>query len=67
MMFQKFIDDPSRSIVVGGPDDAESVGWARHVAMHNGIPWYGLPRASKDEMVSREFVDAIVSELKSDR
>jgi len=63
MMFQQFLDQPSRRLILGGPDDAESVGWARHVARHNDIPWYGLPKGAKEMIVAAEFVDAIVDAL----
>jgi hypothetical protein len=64
MMVERYLSAPfRRKLIVGGPDDAESTGWARHVAKHHGIPWHRLPKKEKHRQVASSFVDAIANAL----
>ena len=64
MMFEKHISNPQkRKLIVGGPDDAQSVGWAKHVARHHGIEWHTLPKSEKNNLVADSFIEAIANAL----
>ncbi|MEM7247480.1 MAG: nucleoside 2-deoxyribosyltransferase domain-containing protein [Acidobacteriota bacterium] len=59
-LFQRWLREPSRRrLVVGSPDDAESLGWARHVVRHHGLTWHSLSVKEKNRLVADSFVDAL--------
>lgn len=61
---QEYLRRPhQRRFIIGGPDDAESVKWAKKMTDMHGIPWYGLPVERKNELVAPEFVEAIAGAL----
>lgn len=61
---QEYLRQPQqRRFIIGGPDDADSVKWARKLTDIHGIPWYGLPVSRKNELVAPEFIEAIAQAL----
>lgn len=52
-----------RHFIVGGPEDAESVKWARRIAAVHGIKWHSLPRELKGEQVAASFIEEIADKL----
>ncbi len=61
---QEYLRRPDqRKFIIGGPDDADSVKWAKKMTDIHGIPWYSLPVDRKEELVSPDFVEAIALAL----
>lgn len=61
---QEYLRQPQkRRFIIGGPDDAESVKWAKKMTDMHGIRWYGLPVSRKQELVAPEFIEAIAQAL----
>jgi hypothetical protein len=61
---QEYLRQPQkRRFIIGGPDDAESVKWAKKMTDMHGIPWHGLPVSRKDVLVAPEFIEAIAQAL----
>ncbi len=63
---QEYLKNPrKRTFVVGAPDDAQNVKWARQVALANRIPWHSLPAGEKTKLVPDSLVGAVVTALVS--
>jgi hypothetical protein len=63
---QEYLRRPQqRKFIIGGPDDAESVKWAKKMTDIHGIPWHSLPADRKDELVAPSFIEAIADALAS--
>lgn len=61
---QEYLKAPQRRhFVVGGPEDAENVKWARRIAAVHGIKWHGLPKELKKEQVASSFIEEIADTL----
>lgn len=61
---QEYLKNPTkRSFIIGSPEDAESVKWAKKITDIHGIPWHFLPKAQKEELVTASFVEAIADTL----
>lgn len=59
-MLQKYLmDRNSRSLIIGGPDDAQSIGWVRHMMSAHNLPWHSLAVKDKSKLVCDSFVAAI--------
>jgi len=65
MMLQKFLGEPRRKLILGAPEDAESIGWVRHTAKHYNLDIHWLPRKEKSSLVAEPFIDAIVSAIQN--
>lgn len=52
-----------RTFLVGAPEDAQNVKWARQMALANRIPWYELPIADKAKLVPESLAEAVVAAL----
>lgn len=52
-----------RTFIVGAPDDAQNVKWARQIALANRIPWHVLPLAEKTKLVPDSLVEAVAEAL----
>jgi hypothetical protein len=50
-------------LVLGSPEDAQSLKWPIRLARSRRLPWHFLERDRKDERVSSGFVEAIVQAL----
>jgi hypothetical protein len=63
---QEYLKNPQRrSFIVGGPEDADSVKWAKRMTDMHGIPWHNLAISDKEKLVADSFVDAIADSLLS--
>ncbi|MEM9526609.1 MAG: nucleoside 2-deoxyribosyltransferase domain-containing protein [Bacteroidota bacterium] len=61
---QEYLRRPNqRKFIIGGPDDAESVKWAKKMTDIHGIPWHGLPVTKKEDLVAKSFINAIAEAL----
>ncbi len=52
-----------RSFVVGSPEDAQNIRWAKKISIDAGLTWHSLPKSSKVELVASSFTEEIKSEL----
>ena len=52
-----------RKFIVGAPEDAESVKWAKRICSMHGIPWHNLAIENKSELVAKSFIEAIADAL----
>lgn len=64
MMLEKYLTQPRRQLIVGAPEDAESIGWVRHVCKHHGIKIHYLEKSAKGKLVCDSFVEAIAKALR---
>ncbi|EAY30087.1 nucleoside 2-deoxyribosyltransferase domain-containing protein [Microscilla marina] len=61
---QEYIKNPDkRRFIVGGPEDADSIKWAKKMADVNGVPWHTLKAENKSKLVADSFVKAIADAL----
>lgn len=61
---QEYLKNPARrKFIVGSPEDAESVKWAKRITDMYGIPWYFLKNEEKDKLVADSFIEAIAQAL----
>ncbi len=63
MMLEKYLSQPRRTLIVGAPEDAESIAWVRHVCKQYKIEIHCLSQSSKEALVCDSFVDAIAEAL----
>ncbi len=62
--FQEYLKNPpTRDFIIGGPEDADSVKWAKKITDMHGIPWHTLAVADKSKLVADSFIDAIANTL----
>lgn len=52
-----------RKFIIGSPEDAESVKWAKLITDVHGIEWHFLPQKEKASMVAESFMQAIADTL----
>ena len=63
---QEYLKNPrKRTLILGAPEDAQNVKWARRIAAANRIPWHTLPASEKAKLVPDSFIEAIVTALVS--
>ena len=61
---QTYLHNPSRrNFIIGSPDDAESVKWAKKITDIHGISWHYLKREEKDKLVVDSFIEEIATTL----
>ncbi len=61
---QEYLKRPRRrAFIVGAPEDAESLTWARLACAENHIRWHSLARAEKAALVPDSLVEAIADTL----
>jgi len=65
MMLQQFISDPTKKLVIGAPEDAQSIGWVEHTAKHYNVEIHWLPSADKNKLVCDSFISAIAVALRN--
>jgi hypothetical protein len=66
--FQEYLKNPRRrTFVVGAPEDAHGVTWAKRLATANRVPWHVLAKADKDRLVPDSLVEAVVESLLRNR
>lgn len=62
--FQEYLKNPSRrSFIIGSPEDAESIKWAKRITDIHGIKWHFLEKEKKHELVAQSFIDEIAKSL----
>lgn len=52
-----------RKFIIGSPEDAESVKWAKLITDIHGIKWHFLPREEKDKLVAQSFIKEVADTL----
>jgi hypothetical protein len=61
---QEYLKNPRRrTLIVGAPEDAQNVNWARRVAEANRIAWHELAVNEKGRLIPDSLVEAIVRAL----
>lgn len=61
---QEYLKNPTkRDFIIGSPDDAESVKWAKKITDIHGIKWHFLPKADKTKLVADSFIEEITETL----
>ena len=54
--FQEYLKNPrKRSFIIGSPEDAESVKWAKKITDIHGIKWHFLKKENKDAYIEITF------------
>lgn len=62
--FQEYLKNPNkRDFIIGSPEDAESVKWAKKITDIHGIRWHFLKTEDKDQLVARSFIEEIAETL----
>lgn len=62
--FQEYLKSPQkRHFIIGAPEDAESVKWAKKITDIYGIKWHVLPKADKGMLVADSFIEEIADTL----
>ncbi|MFK7771297.1 MAG: hypothetical protein AB8F94_04120 [Saprospiraceae bacterium] len=52
-----------RKFIIGGPEDAESVKWAKKITNIYGIKWHVLKKEDKSKLVADSFIEEIAETL----
>jgi hypothetical protein len=52
-----------RNFIIGSPEDAESVKWAKKITDIHGIKWHFLKTADKSKLVADSFIEEIAETL----
>ena len=66
--FQEYLKNPNRrSFIVGAPEDASSVKWAKRLIQSYHIEWHTLKKEEKSELVPASLIEAIVQTLLKNR
>lgn len=61
---QEYLKNTSkRNFIIGGPEDAESVKWAKKITDIYGIKWHVLKKQEKSKLVADSFIDEIAETL----
>ena len=62
--FQEYLRNPrKRDFIIGSPEDAESIKWAKKITDIHGIKWHFLKKENKKELVAKSFIDEIANTL----
>jgi hypothetical protein len=62
--FQEYLKNPHRrDFIIGSPEDAESVKWAKKITDMHGIKWHYLKKADKSKLVADSFIEEIATTL----
>ncbi|MGH1387104.1 nucleoside 2-deoxyribosyltransferase domain-containing protein [Kordia sp.] len=61
---QEYLKDPKgKHFIIGSPEDAESLNWAKQMTAANGIKWHTLKNNEKSKLVADSFIDEIAETL----
>lgn len=61
---QEYLKNPTRrKFIVGSPEDAESINWAKSITEMHNIKWHILKKEDKDLLVAASFIEEIVQTL----
>jgi hypothetical protein len=62
--FQEYLKNPNKkTFIVGAPEDAESVKWAKRLMQSHHIKWHTLKAEEKAEKVPETLIEAIAQAL----
>ena len=62
--FQEYLKNPQkRRFIIGSPEDAESVKWAKKITDIYGIKWHFLKKENKANLVADSFIEEIAQTL----
>lgn len=66
--FQEYLkNSKKRHFIIGSPEDAESVKWAKKITEIYGIKWHFLKKEQKEDLVAKSFIDEIKQVLISNK
>jgi len=66
--FQEYLKNrANRNFIIGGPEDAESVKWAKKITDIYGIKWHILKKEDKSKLVADSFIEEIADTLISNK
>lgn len=61
---QEYLKNPlKRSFIIGSPEDAESIKWAKKITDIHGIKWHTLKIENKSNLVADSFIEDISETL----
>ena len=62
--FQEYLKNSQKKhFIVGAPEDAESVQWAKKLVTSHGIKWHILKKEDKEKQVADSFIEEIATKL----
>lgn len=62
--FQEYLKNPQkRHFIIGAPEDAESIKWAKKITDIYSIKWHTLKTEEKSKLVADSFIEEIVQTL----
>ena len=65
---QEYLKNPiKRSFIIGGPEDAESLKWAKRITDIHGIKWHALKKENKQKLVADSFINEIAETLQKNK
>lgn len=66
--FQEYLKNPGkRRFIIGSPEDAESLKWAKKITDIYGIKWHILRKSEKSKQVADSFIEEIANTLISNK
>ena len=65
---QEYLKDPQqKDFIVGSPEDAQGLDWAKEITRMHGIRWHSLKKADKSDLVADSFIQEIADTLISNK
>lgn len=62
--FQEYLKHPTkRHFIIGSPEDAQSIKWAKRITSTYGIKWHLLKKEHKEQLVADSFIEEIADTL----
>ncbi len=62
--FQEYLKNrDTRDFIIGSPEDAESMNWAKQITDMHGIKWHVLKKEDKSKLVAESFIKEIAETL----
>ena len=62
--FQEYLQNrDKRHFIIGAPEDAESIKWAKNITDIYGIKWHILKKEEKSKLVADSFIEEIAQTL----
>ncbi len=62
--FQEYLKNSGkRDFIIGSPEDAESIKWAKKITDIHGIKWHFLKEKDKEKLVADSFIEEIAETL----
>lgn len=61
---QEYLKNPTKkTFIVGSPEDANSIKWAKRITDIHGIKWHFLKTTEKEKLVADSFIETIATTL----